>query len=257
MGPPGSPTARTLPAISQADPDPPPVQHIPVIINNRPPKSVYHHQSAHNTDNVTQISIRNSLTVNPFTPAMSNVRSLSNKSFILNDLILFHNLDFLLITETWLKPGYCSPLIELCPPDYMTFHLPRPTGSSGGIVVVFKNNFICNQITWGTFNNFELLSFEIVCTIKVCCLVVYHPTKLKDAFLCALSDLLTSVVLKYERVIMAGDVNMHIDILSNSRTTNFLNITNSFNLVQHVSGPTHVHGPCFYPLADSELSFHV
>ena len=45
VGPPGSPgstTARTQPSISRADPDLPPVQHIPVIINNRPPKSVYH-----------------------------------------------------------------------------------------------------------------------------------------------------------------------------------------------------------------------
>ena len=211
--PPGSPTARTQPAISQADLDPPPVRHIPVIINNRPPKSVYHRKSAHNTNNVTQISIRNSLTGNPFTPAMfvlCNIRSLSNKSFILNYLILFHNLDLLLITETWLKPGDYSPLIELCPLDYMTFNLPRPTGG-GGIAVVFKNNFICNQITWSTFNSFELLSFENVCTIKVCCLVVYRPPKPNDTFFYVNSDLITSVVLKYDRVIMAGDFNVHID----------------------------------------------
>ena len=41
---------------------------------------------------------------------------------------------------------------------------------------------------------------------------------------------------------MAGDFNVHIGNLSNSLTTNFLNITIFFNLVQHVSGPTHVHG---------------
>ena len=96
VGPPGSLSARTRSSISRADRDPPPVQHISVIINNRPSKSVYHCHSAHNTNNVTQISIRNSLTANPFTPAMF---MLSNKSVILNNLILFHNLDFLLITE--------------------------------------------------------------------------------------------------------------------------------------------------------------
>ena len=76
----------------------------------------------------------------------------------------------------------------------MTFNLPRPTGRGGGIAVVFT----CKQITWGTFNSFELLSFEIVCTITVCCLVVYCPPKPDDAFLCKLSDFLTTVVLKFD-----------------------------------------------------------
>ena len=104
----------------------------------------------------------------------------------------------------------------------MTLNLPRLTGHGGGIAVIFKNNFICNQITWDTFNSFELPSFEIVSTIAVCCLDVYHPHKPNNAFLCELYDLLTSVVLKYDRVIMAGDFNVHIDNLSNSLTTYFL-----------------------------------
>ena len=41
---------------------------------------------------------------------------------------------------------------------------------------------------------------------------------------------------------MAGDLNVHTDNRSNSLATTFSNITNSFNLVQHVCSSTHVHG---------------
>ena len=35
--------------------------------------------------------------------ALLNVRSLANKSFLINDFISTHDLDFLLLTETWLN----------------------------------------------------------------------------------------------------------------------------------------------------------
>lgn len=41
---------------------------------------------------------------------------------------------------------------------------------------------------------------------------------------------------------MMGDFNIHINDSSDSFAVNFLNVTESFNFVQHVSGPTHVKG---------------
>lgn len=152
---------------------------------------------------------------------LCNTRSVLNKTFILNDLILSQNLDFLLLAETCLKPGNSCPLVELCPPNYQTLNLPRSTGHGGGIASVFKNNFTCIQITWGTFKSFELLFFKINCEIPVCCLVVNWPPQPNNALLNDLSKLLTSVVLKYDRIIMAGDFNVHIDNFSYTFATNF------------------------------------
>ncbi len=45
--------------------------------------------------------------------ALLNVRSLLNKIFILQDYFTPHNLDFLFLTETWIKEGDLSPFTEL------------------------------------------------------------------------------------------------------------------------------------------------
>ena len=50
--------------------------------------------------------------------AILNVRSLLNKSFVINDLILDNNIDCLFLTETWL--GVDTPVIltEASPPNF-------------------------------------------------------------------------------------------------------------------------------------------
>ncbi len=47
--------------------------------------------------------------------ALLNVRSLSNKTFVINKLISEHNLDYLLLTETWLNSDRRTILIETSP----------------------------------------------------------------------------------------------------------------------------------------------
>uniref|UniRef100_A0A1A8LCV6 Endonuclease/exonuclease/phosphatase domain-containing protein n=1 Tax=Nothobranchius pienaari TaxID=704102 RepID=A0A1A8LCV6_9TELE len=51
-------------------------------------------------------------------------------------------------------------------------------------------------------------------------------------------DLLSSTI-KLDRIIIGRDFNIHAEDLSNSSTREFLNMMNSFNFSQHVSGPTH------------------
>ena len=53
-----------------------------------------------------------------FNMAILNVRSLLNKSFVINDLILDNNIDCLFLTETWL--GVDTPVIltEASPPNF-------------------------------------------------------------------------------------------------------------------------------------------
>lgn len=46
----------------------------------------------------------------------------------------------------------------------------------------------------------------------------------------------------FERVLLLGDFNYHINKSSDVSAANFLSLTQSFNLVQHVSGATHVKG---------------
>lgn len=56
--------------------------------------------------------------------ALLNARSVSNKTFMLNDFFLTNTLDFLFITETWLTENDLSPLSELSPVHYNYYSCP-------------------------------------------------------------------------------------------------------------------------------------
>ncbi len=72
--------------------------------------------------------------------------------------------------------------------------------------------------------------------------VIYCPPKPAGPFLMELPEFLSSLVLNYDRIVICGDFNFHVDESSNVLATDFLNITNSFNFQQHVSGQTHNRG---------------
>ena len=59
-------------------------------------------------------------------------RSLSNKTFILNDFLISCGLALLFVTETWLSVGELSPLSELSPTDCQLFS--APSGLLVGVV---------------------------------------------------------------------------------------------------------------------------
>ncbi len=55
---------------------------------------------------------------NILTMALLNARSIVNKTFLINDFILFRWLDFLFVTETWLNVDEIDPLFEMAPESF-------------------------------------------------------------------------------------------------------------------------------------------
>ncbi len=81
---------------------------------------------------LVQSSLSSSVTT-PVTMALIIARSLANKTFILNDPFASHKLDFLFITEIWLKAGDMSSLSELSSTGGCSFFsTPRSIGQGGG-----------------------------------------------------------------------------------------------------------------------------
>jgi len=56
------------------------------------------------------------------------------------------------------------------------------------------------------------------------------------------SDFVGEICLKYDSFLIVGDLNVHVCCSSNALARDFLDMIDSFNLTQHVSGSTHVHG---------------
>ena len=171
-----------------------------------------------------------------------NARSIANKSFFLNDFFASKDLDYMLISETWQKADDFVSLNELCPQNCAYSCSPRTSGRGGGLAVVHRDCFSSRTLNAGTYSSFEILVNKIGRTNPFHCVLVYRPPGRNSSFLNEFGDFLASII-SLERVLLVGDFNAHINKSGmDTFATDFLNLTESFNFTQHVSGPTHNKG---------------
>ena len=76
-----------------------------------------------------------------------NVRSVRNKTWCISDFITDHELDFLALTETWLKYDSKEQVVlgELLPNGYSIKSLPREGDKKGGgVALIYKDTYSVN-----------------------------------------------------------------------------------------------------------------
>ena len=226
-------------------------QHIPVIITAR----VHSHcvKRVISTSNLATVPLqantpsnRKQKSVSDKTPilkmALINARSVSNKTFLLRDFFSSHNLDFLFLTETWLKSNDNVVMNAMCPTNCKFISDPRPSGKGGGLAAVFKQQFSCSSVALGIFNTFEVHMFRIGKSNPFYSILIYRVPGPNNGFLTEFAEFLSSLVVNYSPLLITGDFNIHVDVEANKFAADFIHLTESFNLRQHVTGPTHTHG---------------
>lgn len=109
------------------------------------------------------------LASSPINMALLNARSLSNKSFILNDFFSSKNLDFLFLTETCLTRGDVIPLGELTPANCTFKNSPRSVGRGGDLATVYRNQYHCKLLLVDGFSSSEVQLMKINLTCPVFC----------------------------------------------------------------------------------------
>ncbi|XDV26601.1 hypothetical protein PO909_030257, partial [Leuciscus waleckii] len=65
-----------------------------------------------------------------------NIRSLTPKAVIVNEIVTDNSFDVLCLTETWLKPNDYFGINESTPPGYCYKHEPRLIGRGGGVATI-------------------------------------------------------------------------------------------------------------------------
>lgn len=132
---------------------------------------------------------------------------------------------------------------EVLPLDCTYFSSLISTGRGGGVATIFKNDFSCRHFSLSCYASFELNVFEMNQLHPVLCAVIYRTPKYSKDFIDDFSDFFAGIMAKYYRVLIVNrDFNFHICSPSKPLVKDFLDLIDSFNLVQFVNSPTHEHG---------------
>lgn len=110
----------------------------------------------------------------------------------------------------------------MCPPQYDFYSSPRHSSLGGGLAVVYRNSHKCTHIRTNNYSSFEVLTFKHGGSSPVLFVVVDRPPRLDPTFLSEFPVFLSSLVTNYDRILISGDFNFHVDVISNS--TEFLTI---------------------------------
>ena len=133
----------------------------------------------------------------------------------------------------------------LCPTGYRVIHIPRSYSAGGGVGIIFKNSIRLNTSLTDEYHSFELMDFHLRMMRHVKILLVYRPPGLSTSlFLEEFSKLLEHITadLRHKRLLIVGDFNIHVENSNDATARQFLDLLDSFDLVQHVGEKTHANG---------------
>ncbi|XP_050958408.1 uncharacterized protein LOC127159660 [Labeo rohita] len=181
-----------------------------------------------------------------------NVRSIKNmkeKRRKIKDLITEQNLDVFLLTETWLENDTPDVALEETKPENFDIHQQPREGRGGGVAILFSQELRGERIPFDS----TITTFEYVATAlrheewdeDVLFINVYQPSTYSienyEIFVGDLDMLLREVFKRYNRIIVAGDFNVHFEDPSNAKKKT-LEAACMSSFVQNVKKPTHKKG---------------
>ena len=173
-----------------------------------------------------------------------------NKADRLCELIIDKQVDILALTETWLKSGDESVIVDLCPDNYYFIGQHRPSekgGRGGGLAFVIARKIAAEEkIRRETHKTFELLVISIKSRLPMHILLIYRPPPsasnglttmlFLEEFESVLAEITTTVKGEY---IVIGDFNLHFEKDEDSYVKRFKDILSIFECKQLVRGATH------------------
>ena len=143
-----------------------------------------------------------------------NPQSLCNKVEFLISKMQDNNIDFALITESWLKSqkNYITFLLKEA--GFNICHFNRDSKAGGGVAIISNCKFISKFQKNGQFSSFEVTiqTFVVKNSSNLTFIVIYrHFAENLTSFLDEFHEFIEYINLKFKNVIIAGDFNIHVN----------------------------------------------
>lgn len=172
-----------------------------------------------------------------------NCRSIVNKAEKLEGMLLAHDPDIVLLTETWLRDDVFDS--EFVPKNYRVFRKDR-NGRGGGVAILFRNN--TRVVKMPDVQDIESIFCKVyIGNIKYLLGVVYRPPNASLDVIAKLKDYLHCHVKTEDKLIIAGDFNMpnmnwetFISDPCQAADTQISDIMFQYDLTQIVTDPTRI-----------------
>lgn len=86
-----------------------------------------------------------------------------------------------------------------------------------------------------SFSTFEVQTFVINLDMPILCALICRPPKLNKDFLLEFAEFVGGLIVNYDRLVIAGDFNIHVCCESSSLVKEFLDLVESFNLTLNLA----------------------
>ena len=173
--------------------------------------------------------------------ALTNCRSVVNKTQEIQLKLVLNNLDLCILTETWIKEDDTITPSRLCPSDYKALSICRHSRIGDGIATVYNSNLNISIARALPFKTMDSTCFNINTGNRLINLItIYRPPDSNILEFCnELTNLLESKINWSGELILPGDLNIAFNKPSEAEPATFLDMLDSFNLINKVDKPTH------------------
>ena len=200
--------------------------------------------------------------ISNLTVSYLNAGSIKNKTFGIRDYIISEDIDIMALTETWLyadEEESSTYINEITPPGYAIKEVARQDGRiGGGVAIIYKKGVhkvvlkCSSKSSRLIVDQFEYMICEVFQTSdprsRITVVIVYRPSPTSinglkvSLFWKDWSKFLRQFAGNHTETVFLGDLNFHLDDLNHSSTKKFTNILTQFDLLQHITKPTHTAG---------------
>ena len=160
------------------------------------------------------------------------------------------NLDFLVITETWLtnmdEDQQWLKTSELDNSEYRIEVQNRTNKKGGGLALLYRKQYNpTRQLVNTKYDLLEHASWMVELKGKaITILAIYHPPigpagNTITRFIDQVSELFQYYLVNHKNLVILGDFNIHVHDRTNPDSLAYINTLEALGLMQHISTPTH------------------